>query len=709
MRATLHWAALVTLVSASSPALAAPAPFDCDKLPCAELLPGAVSFQPSAGAPYLTGLDPEGAKVGWLILSTDAVETKGYSGQPLVTLVALGLDGKIAGARVVEHHEPILLVGIDEQELHDFVDFYRGKPADAKVVVGDSPDPDALTVDVISGATVTALAQNQTVLQTAVSLGRAVGLLEEGEGARGHFVESAEVWSWERMQAEGVFGRLTVQGEQMGPRESGTFIDLWFTLADPPQVGRALLGERTYEHLMESKAEGQHLLVIYGSGSSSFKGSGFVRGGLFDRVRVEQGLQTLLFRDTDYTPLNQPQVEGAPRFKEGAVFRTQPGLAPGAAFDLVFIGSVYNYEGGFSRNFKAFSATHQLPASMYFRPAPPKDESPAIWEQAWYNQRYTVAILGAILLAVLLLFAGRRWTTGNMSRLHRLHITVMALSVGVLGFWLHAQPSVTQVLTLLDGAAGGQMSLALFLSEPLLFVFWCFIAVVTLVWGRGVFCGWLCPYGAMTELGFKLREKLGLPGGYELPERIHTKLRYLRYLILVGLVTVFLVDPAVGEQAAEVEPFKSTFFVAPWTREWYFLGWWVALLALSLVMWRPFCRYLCPLGAALAIPGSARVSGPYRREFCNSCQICTKGCEPRAIRKDGSIDPRECLSCMECEANYRDDEVCPPLVALNRLRLSAARKGVEPDPKKVARQEANLVKVGNFSRPGAKRDKREAS
>ena len=42
-------------------------------------------------------------------------------------------------------------------------------------------------------------------------------------------------------------------------------------------------------------------------------------------------------------------------------------------------------------------------------------------------------------------------------------------------------------------------------------------------------------------------------------------------------------------------------------------------------------------------------------------------CEPRAIRDDGTIDPRECLSCMDCEATYRNEQKCPPLLAITRL------------------------------------------
>ena len=51
---------------------------------------------------------------------------------------------------------------------------------------------------------------------------------------------------------------------------------------------------------MTQRAVATEAFVILGMGSDSFKGSGFVRGGIFDRVRVEQGLNQLIFRDRDY-------------------------------------------------------------------------------------------------------------------------------------------------------------------------------------------------------------------------------------------------------------------------------------------------------------------------------------------------------------------------------------------------------------------------
>lgn len=642
---------------------------DCSQHDCASVLPGATRFEPVERAVYWAGFDDAGTAKGWVVLSTDVVDIKAYSGKPMVTLVGLTPDGVIAGAKVIHHSEPILLVGIPEQALHDFVAFYVGKKATTKIVVGSSPDPEATTVDIVSGATVTVLAQNLTILDSARILGRAVGAISLTEAAPGYFVTDEQTWTWARMAQEGVFGRLTVSEQDMGLKKQGTFVDIFFTIANAPQVGRALLGDREYEWQMKQLAEGELLLVVLGNGSSSFKGSGFVRGGTFDRVRVVQGLGEVMFTDQDYKNLSGVVVEDAPEFKEGAVFIIRANkLDPGAPFDLIFLGSNYNQKGGFSRDFKSFTATHQLPPGVYY--SEPKPEAAPIWHSAWYNHRYTSVVVGLYLLLVMGLFLARGWLTRSTPHLQRVHVVIMAVSVLGLGVWLRAQPSVTQVLTLV-GSVVGEFRGELFLSEPLLFISWIFIAITAVVWGRGVFCGWVCPFGALSELLYKAGRKLKIPE-LVMPERVHRPLRYLRYVVLVALVATFLWSPEMGEKAAEIEPFKTSFLVAPWTREWFFIAWWAFLLVVSVVSFRPFCQYLCPLGAALAIPGSIRFSGPHRRRFCKSCKICERACEPRAIRTDGSIDPRDCLSCMQCEANFNDDTVCPPLVGLRRL--TAKRK-----------------------------------
>ena len=487
-----------------------------------------------------------------------------------------------------------------------------------------------------------------------------------------------------------VFGRLTLSEADMGlVGSTETFIDLYFTIGDAPQIGKALLGEREYAYQMKQLKPGEHILLVFGNGSNSFKGSGFVRGGIFDRVRLEQGMRSVMFTDSVYTNLSGAQAAGAPSFKESAAFRVKGGkLDPGQEYSLIFLGSRYNRRGAFSRDFQEIKSNHRLPKSVYVLDGP--DPESLIWRNAWKRARGQAGILGAGLFLIVLVFATRRWSTARMKRLETMHMVSMVVALLGFGLWLRVQPSVTQVLTFVDSIVG-EWRLGLFLSEPLLFVFWIFIAFVTVVWGRGVFCGWACPYGALNELLFKIGRKLKLPE-YELPDSVHKPLRWLRYVILVALIGIFLKSPQLGEQLAEVEPFKSTFYVKPWARPIGLFVYWLALLGISVVMYRPFCRYLCPLGAALALPGSFRLSGPHRRAFCSKCTICTRRCEPRAIRDNGTIDPRECLSCMECEANYRDEKVCPPLIAIERLTRRTGKESSLP------RQEEKLKSLVRDSR-----------
>jgi len=644
---------------------------DCAQDPCAAVLPNAVRFERLAEKPYTAGYDADDVLVGWVALSSEITDIKGYSGKPMITLVGLDTEGRISGARVVHHSEPILLVGIPEQKLHDFVDAHAGVPADGKVVVGGG-ESDEYSVDIISGATVTVLAESRTIMETARPVAEDVGVIKIQAQVPGHFIES-EPWTWEQLMDEEAMGRLTVSHDEMGvppDPEGRQFVDIYFAIADAPQVGIPLLGEGTWRWAADTLEEGEHLFVIFNAGSYSYKGSGFVRGGIFDRFQVEQGLRTLVFRDMDYTKMSSPPAEGSPEFWEAGLFIARGGLLdPGGTYEFAFLGSSYALErGAFERDFKTFSSAHRTPRSVYVLDGP--DPESMVWRQAWAKGWPKALLTGAYLTLVSLLFVFRGRLTADLARLKTIHTTFAFTSFLLLGVVMHIQPSVTQVLTFF-GSLGGDWDWGLFLSDPVLFVSWIGLAITTAVWGRGIFCGWMCPYGALGELQYKLGRKLKLPD-FELPDRIHLKLRYLRYFIFVGLLAAFLWDAELGERMAEIEPFKSTFFVPLWTRHPGLIAWWLVLFSVGFTTYRPFCRYLCPLGAALAVPSSVRLSGPYRRDFCSKCKICTRGCEPRAIRPDGTIDPRECLNCWECEANYNSEQICPPLVKIRRDRERAA-------------------------------------
>ncbi|WP_164066374.1 4Fe-4S binding protein, partial [Serratia marcescens] len=81
-----------------------------------------------------------------------------------------------------------------------------------------------------------------------------------------------------------------------------------------------------------------------------------------------------------------------------------------------------------------------------------------------------------------------------------------------------------------------------------------------------------------------------------------------------------------AEKLAEVEPFKTTFLVGISHRAWPYGLFVCTLLGISLFVERPYCKYICPLGAALAMPSTFRWFGLRRKQDCNSCKACAVGC-----------------------------------------------------------------------------------
>lgn len=179
--------------------------------------------------------------------------------------------------------------------------------------------------------------------------------------------------------------------------------------------------------------------------------------------------------------------------------------------------------------------------------------------------------------------------------MQRLRTGYLAFTLVYLGWYCLGQLSVVNVLTFVHALFEG-FRWELFLSDPLLFILWTFTAASLLLWGRGVFCGWLCPFGALQELLNELARKLRVPQ-FQVPFAVHERLWAIKYIILLVLFGLSLESLALAEQAAEVEPFKTAITLG-FDRQWWFVAYAVALLVVNLFTRKVYCRYLCPLGAA---------------------------------------------------------------------------------------------------------------
>lgn len=658
----------------------------CALVNCAEVFPGAVSFSERMGQPpYVQAFDSQKKLVGYVMLSTDITDTPAYSGKPVVTLIGMDVQGKFVGVKVLKHSEPILLLGIPESTLIQFNNQYLGRSVADKLEVGQSrPEEDVIGLDAISGATVTVIAQNQVMMASGSAVARQVGILAPTVRDPARYAVKGQPLTWAQLLEQGSVQRLLVTPEQVGlERSAEPFIELWFGDLNHPDLALSVLGQNGWDNLRSRLKEGEHaIFVIRTAGKESFKGSGFVRGGIYDRVQVKQGADSFTFRDLDYYNLYGVSAPGAPSFTESAVFVIRdPSFSAAYPWKLAFLGNRVDRATG-ARSFTSFDTKYWLADGLLQGGRPVVQEPVAPWVRVWQSRAWEIALFAVLLVAVTVVYAmretlTRRSTHKNKWPVNAFKYTAWALSIGFVGFGAMAQPSITQVLTWFH-ALLFQWTWSLFLTDPFIFLFWIFIILTVFLYGRGLFCGWMCPFGSLSEALYKVGTLLGLKRFQgHLPRVWHDRLKWVKYGVFFGLLAVSLFSMGLAEVLAEVEPFKTTFLVGVTNRAWPYALFVAVLLGLSIFIERPYCKYICPLGAALAMPSTFRWFGLRRKQDCNSCKACAVGCGSLAIDAAGRIDHRECLHCLDCMVLYTDVKGCPPL---SKERKRRERDGLEITP-----------------------------
>jgi NosR/NirI family nitrous oxide reductase transcriptional regulator len=659
----------------------------CALIACSEAFPGAVSFSERMGQPpYVEayGAPVAGKKplLGYVMLSTDITDTPAYSGKPVVTLMGMDLKGRFVGIKVLKHSEPILLLGIPESALLNFNKQYIGKSVADKVEVGQSrPDEGVLGVDAISGATVTVIVQNQVMMTSGMAIARQVGIVAPTVRDPAKYVVSGQHLSWDQLVKQGSVQRLLVKAEQVGlEKNSVPFIELWFGDLNHPDVGISLLGEHSFNNLHSQLKENEHaIFIIRTAGIESFKGSGFVRGGMYDRIQVKQDADSFTFRDLDYLNLYGIEAAGAPTYNESAIFVIRSKAFSSAyPWKLSFLGNRVDRATG-ARSFATFDTKYWLAKELLLGGRPAVEEAAAPYVRIWKSRAIEIILFALLLVVVTVVYAFREKLTRRSSHKNKWPVNVFkysawALSIGFVGFGAMAQPSITQVLTWFHSLLF-QWTWSLFLTDPFIFLFWIFIIVTVFLFGRGLFCGWMCPFGSLSEAIYKVGEKVGLKRFQgHLPRAVHDKLKWLKYAIFFGLLTISMFSMGLAEKLSEIEPFKTTFLVGISNRSWPYGLFVCVLLGISLFIERPYCKYICPLGAALAMPSTFRWFGLKRKQDCNSCKACAVSCGSLAIDAAGRIDHRECLHCLDCMVLYTDVKGCPPLAKERKRR---ERDGLE--------------------------------
>lgn len=622
---------------------------------------------------------------GYAFETIDFKPVRGYSGKPINVLVAMDLSGTFIDLRLLEHREPFFSNPTGTARLGNFVSQYADLSVRHSVRVLDytgqtSRDDQSAELQGVKHGTVSAASINRTILESAAEIALSkLGMNESAFARRRSGADHYHRLGWETLLSHGMVKSTTLTRGEIEKKFANTrsanrdavatdhpedaALVFHVALLTQALTGRSLIDADGWRYLNGNRRSAHVLLVTESGPLSQTEDEALRMKNAMPFALKQQG------KAIGLKPLPYEKALAVPGYPDRIqahllVIDKAAGFDPAAPFELEFrlarkfgTNQVFNNaeERGFPLAYDYHGWRTKAFDFIY------TDWAEIDWVKIWISRAGEIAILVA---ALALLAAGllkMRWTSATGRKLTLLRTAYLLFTLGFIGWTAQGQLTVINVTAALESLAGGG-DLGFMLNDPMTVILWIFTGATLLLWGRSTFCGWLCPFGALQELVSMLTRAVGVQ-----QRRLRTALDARLKLVKYGVLGVILVSsfaaPSFAELAVKIEPFEtaiSFFFM----REWPYILWAVACLGAGILVYRGYCRYLCPLGAALACMGVLRrVAWLPRRAECGSpCQSCRHRCEYQAIEANGKIDYAECFQCLDCVAIYQDPKRCLPLI-----------------------------------------------
>ncbi len=631
------------------------------------------------------GSDGKPRLKGYAFETIDFKPVRGYSGKPINVLVAMDASGNFMELRLLQHREPFFTNPTGTARLSNFVSQYQDLSVRHSVRVLDytgqtSRDDAAAELQGVKSGTVTAGSINRTILLSAADIAVAkLGLSESAVPRKRSTTEHYRRLDWDSLRSHGmvgttVFTRKDIERQFAGTRAAGadarapaqpeeTALTLHSAVLTQPVVGHSLVDGDGWRYLNGNRRSA-HVLLVTESGPLVDTDDEAIRAREPFAVELRQGGRPLPLRPLPYE--KALAMPGYPERIRAHLFIVDKAAAfdPSQPFELAF---------RFSRKF----GTNHVLSKLKQRMLPLNhdyhgwrvqayawlytDWMALDWVKVWQSRAADIAVLVAGLALLTAMLVRLRQTSATDRRLSMLRTAYLLFTLGFVGWYAQGQLTIINVTAALESLSGGG-DLGFMLNDPMSVILWAFTGVTLLFWGRSTFCGWLCPFGALQELASMLARRLGLQQR-RLRTVVDARLKWVKYAVLALILVAVKAVPDFAEQAVKVEPFEtaiSFYFV----RDWPYVAWAAACLAFGLFIYRGYCRYLCPLGAALACMGRLQRWSwlPRRKECGQPCQSCRHRCEYQAIANDGRIQYSECFQCLDCVSIYQDPQRCLPLI-----------------------------------------------
>ncbi|WP_424965479.1 4Fe-4S binding protein [Dinoroseobacter sp. S375] len=685
MRALILRILLLCLLVISAPARAEP--LDRDAM-AARILPPFTLGEPLNDKGVWSLLNAGGALAGYAFETEPMAPLPGFSGSAINLLVLLDLEGRFEHVLLVSHNEPIFVSGLGEAAFHKFFEQYRGHSISDSLVVGTpygggGAGGGLVYLDGVTKATASVRIAHESILAATLQVAR-----EKMQGvATGPPAypdpDHQEDLDFASLQAEGLIRRTTVNNADVQAQFAGSlwedddpealedpdapYLDLWIADLGPPAVARALLSEDGFAELqdfLEISGSDEPILVIE-TARHGLVSPDFVRNTSPAWLSITQDGLPVALRDSDIFVELHPDLPEALQDGVAMVLRTDRRLGFDPTRDWTLGVEAVRSHGMLQPQIGSVTLTTTYASDPRFFLRPEITTPLAPWQEALLNRQTDLILLAVFLTGLVALLAARMNWLAGLAEFTPVRLGILAVVTGFIGWWGQGQLSIVTVLATLRTAWEGA-SFAYLLYDPFSLMIWAVAILGFVAWGRGLFCGWLCPFGALQEFAHHLGRLLRLPQ-IEPSAAWDKRLKSVKYILLAGLVATVFIAPAQIDTVAEIEPFKTAITVF-FIREWYYVAYAALWLVLGMVLFKGFCRYVCPLGAVMAIGGLIRGRDWIaRREACGSpCQLCKVKCKYGAIEPSGKVAYSECFQCLDCVTIHDSPSQCVPLILAAR-------------------------------------------
>ena len=591
-----------------------------------KVMPDATSFGLKSGEPPVyqayrqsgNAANPE--LIGYIFETKDFPPPEiGYSG-PIEVLVGMNLEGTLTGTEILFYRESYKSIRGDFLNTERFPQQFKDKFIGDGFRVGRD-------VDGVSRATISSWAAARGVRNSARKVAEVYLGADDGDDQKLIALDYYAKKNWNQLIMEGLVKNWPIL------MSDGTTLKLTLAFLGEEQLGELLVGATDYsraEREASSRLRGGSLLMvgIDGDSSTPFRQERLALGQAGNIVPVERRRFVYVGSSEEGKSAKQMRFAGAVILPETFDLRQPFTVFYNTDLQVDSISELVQVDYVLPPLAQTIAFGTALPEQ--FRPdslrliagADSETWVSILLDSApWTEIAALVVLLGLVLAAFLTKLSKLRWVALTTTFLYLGFVNGTFLSVSHLTNAMKQGPS-------------------LFLNDLPLLIIVIFTLITTFFWGR-VFCSSLCPFGALQDFLTALAPKSWQRA---LPQLWHDRMIYLKYGILALLIGSASIFPGLT-LFHFFEPFGTVFYFSQSFLLWVILL--VFLVGAALVP-RFYCRYACPLGAALGIGSLISPLRIKRVPQCEVCKVCEQSCPTGAIRVE-KIDFKECVRCDICE------------------------------------------------------------